>query len=237
MHIIRLVLLMGILLSLPISSVSLGCYTISLGVATPDESQHLDPVVLITGFEPFDEYEVNPAQIIAETLDGQVIDGATIVGISVPVNFTGSVEVVTHAIECYDPLFVISIGLAARSRLIRVENAGLNLKRGDTNDSRWFRLRKIDPCGPLMYTSSLPTRDIVNELQNAQIPARGSCYGGFYICNALLYGVLSYISTNDLPINAGFIHIPVLSTQDPKGLELKTILDATIIAVQVCLNQ
>jgi len=234
MKVIRLAILMGIILFLPLSSIGIGFSSISLEEKKIAESYHSDTVVLVTGFEPFGGHEVNPAQVIAETLNGQVIDGATIVGISVPVNFTKSVEVVTQAIEDYDPIIVISIGLAAIYQTIHIEKVGLNLRR-DGEIDRWFKFRRLDPNGPWIHLSSLPTYCIAKEIRRAGIPAWQSLYAGIYICNALMYGVLDYIYENDLPIKAGFIHVPLLSSQDPQGMDLETMLEATTIAIQVCL--
>ena len=103
-------------------------------------------IVLITGFEPFDIYEVNPSQLIAETLDGQVIDGAEVVGIVLPVDFEESVENVTQAIEGYNPILVISLGLSSRTHVINVEKFGVNLKKLPRNECLWIFPRRIDSC-------------------------------------------------------------------------------------------
>ena len=174
-----------------------------------------EPIVLVTGFEPFDSYEINPSQLIAEALDGQEIYGMQIVGICLPVDFNDSVAVVIQTIEYINPVIVISIGLAARHRLIY----------------------RINPCNPFFRPSSIPVRSIAQKLRRAGIPARQSWFAGTYICNSLLYGVLSHITENELPIKAGFLHVPLLSSQDPRGMEFDTMLEATKIAIIESLQQ
>ena len=149
--------------------------------------------VLITGFEPFHIYNVNPAQLIAENLSGQVIEGASIISIIVPVVYDESVDAVIQAIEEYNPSIVISIGVGGK-RSIHVEKIGLNVKssRIPDNEGNLILLRRIDPCGPCMRFSSLPTRSIAGGIREAGIPARQSYYAGTFICNEVLYGVLSY---------------------------------------------
>lgn len=191
-----------------------------------------DTIVLLTGFEPFGGYEINPAQLITENLSGKVVNGATIIGIILPVNYTESVELVTQAIEDYNPILVISTGLAARSRLIRIEKVGINLRF----DGKWFNLRRLNPNRPLVHFSSFPTNCIVKNMRRAGISARTSLFAGFYICNAVLYSVLDYIKDNNLNVKSGFIHVPLLSSQHPNGMELEKMLNATTIAIQVCLN-
>ena len=76
------------------------CATNSISLVKTDSIQINDlPYVLLTGFEPFDIYEVNPSQLIVEALDGQIIADAQIVGVVLPVDFTFSVENVTQAIN------------------------------------------------------------------------------------------------------------------------------------------
>ncbi|HWR27585.1 MAG TPA: hypothetical protein VN377_04000, partial [Candidatus Thermoplasmatota archaeon] len=81
-------------------------------------------VVLVTGFEPFGTYPINPSQVIAETLNGSTLHDAEIIGIILPVNFTTSVERAKEAIELYKPDVVISLGLNAKAEVIEVEKIG-----------------------------------------------------------------------------------------------------------------
>ena len=214
-----------IILLFPISTI--GCF------ATSVESN--ETVVLVTGFGPFGQTDINPSQLITEELDGQEISGANIVGIVLPVDWNESVEIILETIEDLDPDIIISTGLAAGRRLISVENIGINLKHDPSDEL--FVFEKIDPNGPFFQGSSLPTRQITRNLRNSGIPVRQSCYAGTYICNAVMYTVLDYIEENELSIKSGFIHVPLLSSQDSrKGLELEIMVDAIEIAIQSSLS-
>ncbi|MCX6665823.1 MAG: pyroglutamyl-peptidase I [Euryarchaeota archaeon] len=195
--------------------------------------QGSQPCVLVTGFEPFGKYDVNPSQLIAEALNGTEIKGVRIIGIVVPVNFTKSVAVVTQAIEEYQPLFVLSIGLAASSKRVRLENVGINLKK----DPNVAGINRNNQSGPLFRFSSLPSAKIFNELKRSGIPVRQSWFAGTYVCNALLYGVLGYITDHDLDTHMGFLHVPLLSSQNPQGMPLQTLINATQIAITVSLQE
>lgn len=236
MKVIQIGVVSGILLLLIFSSVGTGFSVEQFNGEKKTEFCFSDPIVLVTGFGPFGGHEVNPAQIIAENLSGQMINGATIVGIIVPVNYTTSVEVVTQAIEDYNPVLVVSLGLAAGYPRIFIEKVGLNLRRFGNHSCKWLNFRRLDPNGPWFRISPFPTYSIVKNIRRAGIPAQSSLYAGIYQCNALLYGVLGYIKENDLQIKSGFIHVPLLSSQDPNGMELEKMLEATKIAIQVCLN-
>jgi len=228
------IITIAVILLFPVSSVGSSVFSVTL----PDEEKNIqdnETVILVTGFGPFSIYDINPSELIAKELDGEIIENATVIGIVLPVDFTESVEVATQAIETYKPDFVISLGLAAPASWIRVEKVGLNLRRKNVSGNIIFT--KLDPCGPILRFSTIPTYFIAREIRKAGIPARQSFRAGIYICNALLYGVLGNIKENNLPIKMGFIHIPLLKSQDSKkGMELDDMVKATRIAIQVCLN-
>jgi len=193
-------------------------------------------IVIVTGFEPFSIYDINPSQLIAEELDGQYIEGAEIIGIVLPVDFDASVENITKVIGNHTPQVLISTGLSPRAKKINVEKFGINIKMYPRNEKKWFIPRRLDPFGPFIRISSLDTKEIASELNNAGITSRQSYYAGFYICNAVLYGSLGFIDEKDLSTKAGFIHVPLLSSQDPKGMELETMVEAVKIAIRTSLK-
>lgn len=194
------------------------------------------PIVLVTGFEPFDIYDINPSQLIAEALDGQNFEGAEIIGIVLPVDFDESVEVIVQAITNHSPLLVISAGLSPRAHKINVEKCGINLKMLSRNESMWFIPRRLDPRGPFIRLSPLHTKEIVIKLREAGIPSRRSFFAGTYVCNAVYYGTLGHIEEYKLPTKSGFIHVPLLSSQDPNGMDLETMVEAVKLAIKTCLK-
>jgi len=125
-------------------------------------------VVLITGFEPFSNYTVNPSQLIAETLNGSILNNVEIVGVVLPVDFNESVKIATDAIQHYHPDLVMSLGLNAHSQAIRVEKIGVNLKRYPKDDGTWSFPRRIDVSGPFLRFSSLNTVAIVQKMTSSQ---------------------------------------------------------------------
>lgn len=194
-------------------------------------------IVLITGFEPFGNYEINPSQLIAETLDGRLIDETEIVGIVLPVDFEKSIENITHAINQYNPYFVISLGLDAKTKTIDIEKLSINLKRYSKDEHMfWFIPRILDPGGPFFRFSTLKTKEIVEDLKDVNIPAKSSFFAGTYVCNSVFYQTMEYIDENDLSMQCGFIHVPLLDTQDPDGMKLETMIDAVTIAIQTNLD-
>ena len=204
------------------------------GSSTQHQTQR---VVLLTGFEPFGSYEMNPSQLIVETLHGEQLDDVTIYGVVLPVDFERSAEITTQLIDSLQPILVISIGLEAKADGIRIERLGLNLQRDPYGSWEERCLHRIHHNGPFLYVSSLPAWFIVHDLRDAGIPARQSVFAGAYACNAVLYQVLNHIKTNQYDITAGFLHVPLLTSQDSKkGMDLDRLLEATCIVIQTSLD-
>jgi pyroglutamyl-peptidase len=193
-------------------------------------------VVLVTGFEPFGNVTVNPSQLIAEALNGSIINNAEIVGVVLPVDFNESAKIATDMIEYYHPTLVISLGLNARARDIEIEKIGVNLKRYPKNDGTQSFPRRIDSSGPFLRFSSINTINIVRKIREVNISVQQSYFAGTYVCNALFYQLLGYLSEHNNLIKIGFIHVPLLDSQDQNGMPLQTMIDAAKITIQICLE-
>ena len=194
-------------------------------------------IILVVGFGPFLNYTINPSELIAAELDGETINNAEIIGLQVQPNlsnFTDSIEIVYQAIENYNPDYVFSIGLAAKFKRIRIEKIGLNLKKENKENSP---LEKLITDGPWLRASPFPAMKIVRELRKEGIPSQTGLYAGLSLCNGMLYSVLHYVDINDLDIKSGFIHVPLHKTEEnPDGMELETMVNATRIIIQICLD-
>lgn len=194
-------------------------------------------VVLVVGFGPFLNYDVNPSELIAKELDGETINGAEIIGFPVQPNlsnFTESIEIVYQAIEDYNPDYVFSLGLHPGSKRIRIEKIGINLKIESRENSS---LEKLIPIGRWLRFSPFPAIKIVRELRREKIPSQMGLYAGLSLCNGILYSVLHYVDVNDLQIKSGFIHVPLHKTEEnPYGMELQTMVNAIKIIIWVCLD-
>ena len=208
----------------------------SLGYQAGTVSATTSSYVLVTGFEPFDIYEVNPSELVAEALNGTVIHNATIVSLILPVDFNESVAMVTQAIDVYKPVLVISLGLSPRATGIEVEQCAWNIKRYQKENGHWSFPQRLDPTSPLVFFSSLPVRTIVNELHTATISGHMSFFAGTYVCNAVFFGELHYSETHHLSTTVGFLHVPLLDSQDPQGMELSDMIDAVEITIESSLE-
>ena len=69
--------------------------------------------VLLTGFEAFGATPVNPAEQVARYLDGEDVNGATIVSRIVPNTYFTCIEVVKAAVAELQPDVVVMMGSMA----------------------------------------------------------------------------------------------------------------------------
>ncbi|SES37076.1 pyroglutamyl-peptidase I [Psychrobacillus sp. OK032] len=165
--------------------------------------------LLLTGFEPFLSFTVNPTMRIVEELDGQDIAGYEIVGQVLPVDFASSgAELLAH-IEEIEPDVVISLGLAGGRYKITPERIAINVKDGAADNEGHVPIdESINLEGEPGYFSTLPIRQMVNKLIEAGFPAEISNTAGTYLCNNVMYEALHYAKTTKIDMKAGFIHIP-----------------------------
>ncbi|MFJ8065003.1 pyroglutamyl-peptidase I [Psychrobacillus sp. NPDC096426] len=165
--------------------------------------------LLLTGFEPFLSFSVNPTMRIVGELNGLELAGYEIVGRVLPVDFASSgTELLTH-IEEIDPDVVISLGLAGGRYKITPERIAINVKDGAADNEGHIPIdESINLEGEPGYFTTLPIRQMVNKLLEEGFPAEISNTAGTYLCNNVMYEALHYAKTTKPDMKAGFIHIP-----------------------------
>ena len=167
------------------------------------------PKLLLTGFEPFLDFTVNPTMRIVEELNGQTIGDYEVVGKIMPVDFNSSGQQLLSHIEEVQPDAVISLGLAGGRYKITPERIAINFKDGVKDNLGNLPVDEpIQPDGAPGYLSTLPIRKMVDRLLEVGLPAEVSNTAGTYLCNNVMYEGLHYADSHHPSIPSGFIHIP-----------------------------
>lgn len=198
--------------------------------------------ILISGFEPFGGDTVNPTGALMEALANEVMDGAELKTVLLPVHFNECADLLIAEMEAYRPDVVIACGLAKGRTCITPERIAVNVKDippGSYADNQGQRPvdEPIVEGSPDGLFSTLPIRAMVNDMSAAGIPAAVSNTAGTYICNNTMYRVLDHIRVGQLPIRAGFVHFPastemaVLQPSIP-SLPIPVMLDALRIMIR-----
>ena len=146
--------------------------------------------VLVTGFGPFGNTPVNPAQFVAEALDGRVIAGASVTARIVPNVFWESVSAAVAAVGEVGADLVVMLGEYGGRSMITAERLAQNI-----NDSARYGLadnagRVLDgeptvPGGPVAYLATAPVKAMVLAMRRAGVPADISDAAGTFGCNHL----------------------------------------------------
>ncbi|MFC6786505.1 hypothetical protein ACFQFH_11570 [Halobaculum halobium] len=170
--------------------------------------------LLCTGYEPFDDHEVNPSGELAEALDGRTVAGHEVVGRVLPVAFDAAEARMADLLDEHDPAVVVATGLAAGRTAVCVERVAINV--ADTvgvpdNAGNDPVDERLDPTGPDARRSTIPVRETVQACLDAGVPARASNTAGTHLCNGILYETLSLLEGTDT--SAGFLHLPATPEQ------------------------
>lgn len=196
--------------------------------------------IIITGFEPFLDNEINPTLEVLGLLP-KSIKGHEIITVELPVVYDQCFEVLKPYIDRFEPGIIINLGLAPRRSGISLERVALNINSSPQGDN--LGIIKIDESiidnSKNAYFSKLPLRKIYNILDKKGIPVEISNTAGLYVCNNIMYHVLHYIDVNNLDTKAGFVHIPFMDKQvqdeSINSLPLVTILEGVIDAIKATL--
>ncbi|QAS53628.1 pyroglutamyl-peptidase I [Halobacillus litoralis] len=166
--------------------------------------------LLLTGFEPFLDFAVNPTKEIVETLNGEMINDYLINGKILAVDYNESGEEMVSFIEKVQPDAVLSLGLAAGRHKVTPERIAINCNASKENDNEG-NTPDGDPIiagGPDGVFSTLPIKVLVEGLNNKGYPAEISNTAGTYLCNHVMYQAIYNFRKLDEDVPAGFIHLP-----------------------------
>lgn len=158
--------------------------------------------ILLTGFEPWGEWPLNPSGAVARALHGAAIGGYEVVSAVLPVVHGEDVAIVVPLIAEHRPRAVVSLGLHGGASVLHVERVAINLKVIDEADA------PVAPGGPDAFFSTLPTRAMVQAMRQAGVPAKLTYSAGTFLCNHVMYSVLHHVAVHAPDIRAGFVHVP-----------------------------
>ena len=166
--------------------------------------------ILLTGFEPFGEFQSNPSQQVAERMDGETVAGAKVIGLTLPVAFGEDTERAFGAIADHHPILVMSLGLRAGAACLEVERFGVNLKAEAGAEAQ----TPIIADGFAALAVTLDAEWAARAIRDgAGVPARAHGYAGSFVCNHILYQTLHYAQQWSLSCKVGFIHLPLSCEQ------------------------
>ena len=188
--------------------------------------------LLITGFEPFGGETINPSWEAVLRLPTE-INGYSLTKLLIPVVFERAAEVVLEKAKEIHPNVVLCIGQAGGRDAITPELVGINLRHASIPDNNGNQPKDetIADGGETAYFSTLPVRRIAENIKEAGVASRVSYSAGAYVCNDVLYTLLShYDGTNT---RVGFIHIPYCKEQNKEpSMNIEDIIKGLTVAIK-----
>ena len=168
--------------------------------------------LLISGFEPFDNEIINPSWEALAHLGGE-INGYSLTKIRLPVVFGEAAQKLIDVARDLSPDVILCIGQAGGRAAITPELIGINLRYARIPDNRGNQPKDepITAGGETAYFSSLPVRKMSEAIAEAGVPSNVSYSAGAYVCNDVLYTLLSHFKGSKTRV--GFIHIPYCTEQ------------------------
>jgi len=170
--------------------------------------------ILITGFEPYGNFERNPSAEVALALGKNTFSNCELDSLILPVSFRRTFEILRGHLEKSErPDVIISTGLMPFASSIQLERVAINMKDYDgipDNEGATPQDEYIIPGGPTGYFSTLPIRRIADALSKVGISAVISNTAGTHLCNFVMYNVLHYVGQQGWKTRAGFVHLPFL---------------------------
>lgn len=196
-----------------------------------------NPIVLVTGFEPFGGECVNPSWEVAQALQGEVVGPARVRGVQLPCVFGAAHAALDAALERHRPVLVLCLGQAGGRCDFSVERVAINVDDARIPDNAG--MQPIDESvvagAPAGYFSTLPVKAMVAALRGAGLPASVSQTAGTFVCNHVFFALMHRLQQRP-GVRGGFMHLPLLPGQaaaqpGQPSLPLGTLVEGVRIAI------
>lgn len=201
------------------------------------------PRILLTGFTPFGNEDINPSWEAVRALDGKHFGGHRVVARLLPTAFADSQRELALAIDDVQPALLLGVGQAGGRSRLSIERIAINVQDARIADNAGEQ--PIDVAvvadGPAAYFSTLPIKAMLKALLAEGLPAEVSNTAGTFVCNHVAYLML-HLAARHRGLRAGFIHIPYLPSQAARfpnapSMSKEDVVRALSIALEVAATQ
>ena len=197
------------------------------------------PRIYLTGFGPFAGIDDNPSARVAETLDQTEVGGARVEAEVLPVSFERASAMLIKGYRRLEPELAVHLGVAARRRLVSIEDRAHNLMNATIPDvdGEQPQRQAIDPGAPadVALRSGVDVRWLTKRLVEGGLPARLSRDAGRYVCNRVYHQGLTLGALEDRPCRVVFVHLPVVGARHHLGAKpwtLERLCDAVRLVLE-----
>lgn len=182
--------------------------------------------ILITGFQPFANLNINPSLEILKKLP-DIIEDKLIVKREVCVVFDKCFSAIENDLAKDKFDYVVALGVAQNRKILTLEKYAHNIKKCNIKDNEnvsFINEEPIDVNGKYILETSFNLVKIVESLNVNKKLAEISLSAGTYVCNNLYYLLLE--NENKYGYKSLFIHVPDennLAIEEAQEIIIKTI--------------
>ncbi len=173
--------------------------------------------VVLTGFESFANFNVNPSWEAIKEFEGKSFGSFKIKTFKIPLRYSDIKNAIARIIDAEKPSIIIGFGQSYRSK-ISLEKVAVNV--ADLTEATVLyncgtrpEDETLESNAPAAYFATLPLRKILDALHKANILGEISYSAGTFGCNQIFFHVLHKRAIENLDLQAGFVHLPVLPSQ------------------------
>ncbi len=182
--------------------------------------------VLLTAFEPYDEWTENSSWLALVELLKARPSSADLLTRRYPVDL-GELQLRLASDLEKKPDAVLHLGQSPGAAAIKLEEVALNVV--GCVDDNGQELPPLIDSGSLAFRSAMPLGRWADTLRQAGIPAIVSYHAGTFLCNATMYWTHHWCQVNRYPIPIGFVHLPLSTEQVSRnGRSLPSLPVATL---------
>lgn len=192
----------------------------SLAARSMRNTKH-NPVLLLTGFEPFGRFASNPSWDAALAVSRRLRQ--SVVAVRLPVDYVKSRDRLLKAIVDIRPAACLCTGLAPHDE---------------------FRLEEIarkprefaDIVGKAQLKGTWPWRNTEKVLRALDVPNRRSRDAGQYVCESTYWSLLDHAASQRIRMHLGFLHVPADSPRFPTSKTTAVVLEVVSAYVSTYLS-
>lgn len=186
--------------------------------------------LLITGFDPFDGADINPAWEAVSRLPERVGE-YELHKLQIPTVFGVASAAVLAAAGHVKPDVILCVGQAGGRAAVTPERIAVNIRDARIPDNRGSQPQGafVAEDGPAAYFATVPVKEMAAAIVAAGLPGTVSNSAGAFVCNDTLYTLLHHF--RGTAVRTGFIHVPWLPEQGSPSLLLEDTVRALEAAI------
>lgn len=191
--------------------------------------------LLITGFDPFAHYIINPSWKVVQALP-DAIGNYQLHKLMLPNIFDLEARILLEKAVAIKPDAILMCGMNSSSTKIELNLAALNIRDAFLEDNLGHKPWgvPIREGAPAAYFATIPVHDIVRRLRAQKLPVDLALASGGFVCNDVFYLTAQAFYGTETKI--GFVHVPLLPEMvfDEK---LARSLDETVEVLQAIIKE